>query len=316
MLKEYVKGIKQGQRLTKEQVIKLLECDTEELMWAADEIREHFCGSQFDLCSIINGKSGKCSEDCKYCAQSAHHHSSVETYSLLTTEEFVKDAAHHAAKGVGKYSIVTAGKRLDEKEIEVVCQAYQAINTKVDINLCASHGLLDEKALQALKDSGVKRYHNNLETSRNFFPSICSTHSYDEKVTAIKAAKKVGLEVCSGGILGLGETIRDRIDLAFELRELEVDSIPLNMLNPIPGTPLEHIERITEEEFLKSVALFRFIHPTKYIRLAGGRNLLDGQGKAALRGGINAALTGDFLTTCGNKVEEDIEMIRELGYTL
>ncbi|MDF2613361.1 MAG: biotin synthase BioB [Clostridia bacterium] len=315
-LNQITKVIKEGYNITKEEAIKLLDYKTEELMKSANEIREHFCGNHFDFCSIINGKSGKCSEDCKYCAQSAHYHTNVETYSLLSEEEFVRDADHNAEQGVNKYSIVTSGKQLGSGDIEAVCKAYETIKGRVKIKLCASHGLLGEEALSALKSAGVLRYHNNLETSRSFFPNICTTHSYDEKVETIKAAKRVGLEVCSGGILGLGESAEDRVDLAFELKELGVDSIPLNMLSPIQGTPLEHISKITEDEFLKAAALFRFINPTKYIRLAGGRNLLSGYGKSAFTGGVNAAITGDLLTTCGNKIADDMQMIKELGYTV
>lgn len=316
MLNTLVSKIKDGYDLTKEEAVGLLDYSTHELMQAADEIRKYFCGNHFDFCSIINGKSGRCSEDCKYCAQSAHYHADAASYDLLSIEEFVKDAMHHAQQGVSKYSIVTAGKKISGEEVETVCEAYKAIKSSINIKLCASHGLLGEEALLKLKEAGVLRYHNNLETSRSFFPKICGTHTYDEKVETIKAAKSVGLEVCSGGILGLGESALDRIDLAFELKELDVDSIPLNMLNPIPGTPLEAVERITEDEFLKAAALFRLIHPSKYIRLAGGRNLLSGYGKEALRGGVNATITGDLLTTCGNKIADDIKMIQELGYTL
>ena len=315
-LNQVVKDIKEGYQITKEEAIKLLDYKTEDLAKAANEVREYFCGNHFDFCSIINGKSGACSEDCKYCAQSAHYNTNVEAYSLLSAEEFVKDAAYNARQGVDKYSIVTSGKKLSSEDIAHVCKAYSAIKDSVQVKLCASHGLVGEEELLALKDAGVLRYHNNLETSRKFFPSICTTHTYDEKVETIKAAKRVGLEVCSGGILGLGESVIDRIDLALELRELEVDSIPLNMLNPIPGTPLEHITRITEDEFLKAAALFRLIHPTKDIRLAGGRNLLSGYGKAALCGGVNATLTGDLLTTCGNKIADDMQMVKDLGYSL
>ncbi|WP_070000085.1 biotin synthase BioB [Cellulosilyticum sp. I15G10I2] len=316
LLDQLVRDIKAGYHITKEESIALLDYKTEDLARVADEIRAYFCGDHFDFCSIINGKSGKCSEDCKYCAQSAHYNTRVETYSLLSAEEFVRDAAYNARQGVDKYSIVTAGKKLSREDVEHVCEAYRAIGDQVKVKLCASHGLLDEEAMLKLKEAGVLRYHNNLETSRNFFPKICTTHTYDEKVETIKAAKRVGLEVCSGGILGLGESVIDRIDLAFELRTLEVDSIPLNMLNPIPGTPLENISKMTEDEFLKTAALFRFINPQIYIRLAGGRNLLSGYGREALRGGVNATLTGDLLTTCGNKIVDDIKMVKALGYTL
>lgn len=315
-LVEIVDKVKSGYSLTKEEAMALLNSELQELLEAADEIRVHFCGNQFDFCSIINGRSGKCSEDCKYCAQSAHYKTDVEEYELLDTQTVLEDAIHHACEGVRRYSIVTSGKKMTEDDVEQVCKIYERLKEDLTLKLCASHGLLEKEHLEALKKSGVKRYHNNLETSRRFFPSICSTHTYEEKIETIKMAKETGLEVCSGGIFGIGETMEDRIDMAFELRELDVDSIPLNILSPIAGTPLEGCHYITEDEFLRVAAIFRFVNPTKVIRLAGGRSLLDGYGEKAFRGGINGTITGDLLTTCGNNIAKDCELVTELGYVI
>lgn len=316
MINKLVQDIKNGYLINKAEAMELLKYDLEILSEKANEIREYFLGNKFDLCCIVNGKSGKCSEDCKFCAQSGHHKTNVDVYPLLTEDEFIKDAKYHHNKEVKRYSIVTSGKRLSKAEIEKVCKSYQSIKKEVGIKTCASHGLLDEGDMRNLKAVGVDRYHNNLETSRNHFKKICSTHTYDEKIQTIKAAQKSGIEVCSGGIFGLGESKEDRIDMAFELRSLNIKSIPLNMLNYIEGTPMGHVEKITEEEFLKALAVYRFVNPDAQIRLAGGRNLLTEYGKLAFKGGANATITGDMLTTCGNGIDEDLKMIKELGFEI
>lgn len=316
MIRKLVDKIKNGYLINKEEAMELLNYDVKELMDCANEIREYFMGNHFDLCCIVNGKSGQCSEDCKFCAQSSHYKTNADVYSLLPQDEFVKDAKYHHDKEVKRYSIVTSGKKLYKKEMEHVCESYKKIKDEVGIRTCASHGLLDEEDLKMLKEVGVERYHNNLETSRNHFSKICTTHTYDDKIETIKAAQRAGLEVCSGGIMGLGENNEDRIDMAFELRNLNIKSIPLNVLNYIEGTPMGDIEPVTEEEFLKILAIYRFINPTSYIRLAGGRNLLTKYGILAFQGGANATITGDLLTTCGNGISEDKKMIRELGFEI
>lgn len=316
MIRELVENIKGGYLINKEEAMSLLKYDVEILLGYANEIREHFMGNHFDLCCIINGKSGKCSENCKFCAQSAYHNTKIDVYNLLSKDEFIKDAQYHHDKDVKRYSIVTSGKRLSKDDVSIVCEAYKKIREQVGIKTCASHGLLEYKELKKLKDAGVERYHNNLETSRNYFKNICTTHTYDEKIETIKAAQEAGLEVCSGGIIGLGENDEDRIDMAFELRGLNVKSIPMNVLNYIEGTPIGNTVPVTENEFLKILAIYRFINPDSYIRLAGGRNLLTEYGKRAFQGGANATITGDLLTTCGNGIVEDIRMIEELQFEI
>ena len=313
-IKNLYKQVLEGYSISKEEAYKLMDYDVEVLRNYAKSIREQLCGNVFDLCSIINGKSGACSENCKYCAQSAHYNTRVETYPLLDAEVFIKDAKEHKAEGVLRYSIVTSGKRLSKKEVEDVAKIYKRMREECEIKLCASHGLLDEEDFTKLKEAGIVRYHNNLETSRNYFASICTTHTYEDKMKTIKAAQKVGLEVCSGGLFGIGETMEDRIDMAFELREMGVTSIPINVLVPIPGTPMEKMLPITEEEVLKSMAIYRFIHPTAFIRLAGGRMYLTDNGRLAFEGGANATITGNLLTTCGNTIQDDLKMLKTLGF--
>lgn len=313
-IKNIYKQVLEGYNISKEEAYKLIDYDVEVLRNYAESIREQLCGNVFDLCSIINGKSGACSENCKYCAQSAYYSTRVETYPLLDAEVFIKDAKEHKAEGVLRYSIVTSGKRLSKKEVEDVAKIYKRMREECEIKLCASHGLLDEEDFTKLKEAGIVRYHNNLETSRNYFASICTTHTYEDKIKTIKAAQRVGLEVCSGGLFGIGETMEDRIDMAFELREMGVTSIPINVLVPIPGTPMEKMLPITEEEVLKSIAIYRFIHPTAFIRLAGGRMYLTDNGRLAFEGGANATITGNLLTTCGNTIQDDLKMLKTLGF--
>lgn len=309
-----ISKIKDGYLISKEEAIKLLDYELDDLLYYANEIRKHFQKNKFDICSIVNGKSGRCSEDCKFCSQSSSHSTNIDIYPLKKKESILEDSRYHYEKGVKRYSIVTSGKSLSKNEVKDVCEIYEAINLKVGIKTCASHGLLDKEDFIKLKKSGVERYHNNLETSRKYFEKICTTHTYDEKIKTIKAAQSIGLEVCSGGIFGLGESMIDRIDMAFELRELNIKSIPLNVLNYIEGTSISVEKSIDEEEFLKSVAIFRFINPDSYIRLAGGRNLLTDFGKRAFKSGANATITGDLLTTCGNSISNDIDMIKQLGF--
>lgn len=304
-----------GGEVTREEALELMDAPLEELSQAADQLREHFCDDRFDLCTIVNGKCGKCSEDCKYCAQSAHYHTSLEeSYPLLSTEELVKGAAENKRQGVLRYSIVTSGRKLSDREVDQVCESIRAIREQVGIEVCVSFGLLGEEAFRKLKEAGASRVHCNLESSRRYFPQVCTTHTYDEKIETMKAAQRAGLSVCSGGIIGLGETMEDRIDMVLTARKLGVKSVPVNLLNPIPGTPYEHNPVLTEDELRRVVAIFRFLIPDGNIRLAGGRGLLEDKGARCFCSGANAAISGDMLTTAGITVERDLEMLRKLGY--
>lgn len=303
-----------GESITKEEARKLYEQPLGEVCRKADEIRRHFCGNGFDICTIINGKSGRCSENCKFCAQSAHNHTDAGVYPLLSADEIVKEAKKNDEQGVLRYSIVTSGKRLSEEEVEKMCKAVKRIKRETGISVCISFGLLDETQYRKLKEAGVTRVHNNLETSRNNFPNVCTTHTFDEKVQAIKAAQAAGLSVCSGGIMGLGETKEDRIDMAFTIRSLGIKSVPVNMLNPIPGTPFGENKRLTLEDMRRIVAVYRYIMPDASIRLAGGRGLMEEKGKSCFESGAKAAISGDMLTTAGITVETDMKLLKELGY--
>lgn len=304
-----------GDLLEKQEIMELLEAPLEELSQAADEIREHFCGNRFDMCTIINGKCGKCSEDCKYCAQSIHFHTNCEeSYPLLSTDKLLEQARHNKEQGVLRYSIVTSGKRLSDREVEQVCDSIRSIRRETGIEVCVSFGLLGIEQFKKIKEAGASRVHCNLESSERYFKEVCTTHTYQEKIETLKAAKEAGLSVCSGGIMGLGETMEDRVDMAFALRNLGVTSIPVNLLNPIPGTPYEKNRVLSNEELIRIAAIFRFIIPDASIRLAGGRGLLSDKGRKCFKSGANAAISGDMLTTAGITVETDMELLKELGY--
>ncbi len=303
-----------GGQIDRDEALWLYEQPIEELAAAANEIREHFCGNGFDLCTIINGKSGRCSENCRFCAQSAHNHCDVEEYPLLSAEEIVAGAKVNDSQGVLRYSIVTSGKRLTEAEVDAMCEAIRRIRQETDIAVCISFGLLNEEQYRKLREAGASRVHNNLETSERNFTNICTTHTFAEKVAAIRAAQAAGLAVCSGGIMGLGETVEDRIDMVLTLRELGVKSVPVNMLNAIPGTPMEKNERLTAEDMHRIVAIYRFIIPDASIRLAGGRGLMEDKGRGCFISGANAAISGDMLTTAGITVATDMALLNELGY--
>lgn len=314
LVEELKRKIISNGNLTREEACDLFQAPLEEMANAADEIRKYFCKDGFDICTIVNGKSGRCSENCKYCAQSSFYHTKAGSYPLLESEELLHEAMDNARRGVLRYSIVTSGRCLDDKEIDKMCRTIRNIKKRVDIEICVSFGLLKKEQFARLKNAGVSRVHNNLETSRRNFPNVCTTHTFDDKVAAIRAAQDAGLNVCSGGIMGLGETAEDRIDMAFALKELGIKSVPINMLNPIPGTPYEGMPRLREEDMRRIVALYRFILPNASIRLAGGRGLLEDKGEGCFKSGANAVISGDMLTTSGYTIESDLEMIQKLGY--
>ena len=293
----------------------LLTTPLEKLQAGAYLIQKNFCGNHIDLCTIINGKSGRCSENCKYCAQSARHKTGIDEYDFLPAEKILEVALANEKAGVNRFSIVTSGRALDGKNFERAIETYKILRDKLKIDLCASHGILSAEQLKRLKAAGVKRYHHNLETSRRFFPEICTSHTYDDRIKTIKLAQAAGLEVCSGGIIGMGETWQDRIDMAFELAALEIKSIPINVLTAIKGTALENMPRLSAEEILRTIAIFRYINPTADIRFAAGRKFLPDKGASALLNGASAAITGNMLTTPNNNILSDLELLKELGLT-
>ena len=283
---------------------------------AAAEITACLCSRTFDSCSIVNARSGLCSENCKWCAQSKHHSTACETYDLIDHDECLAAARDNRSKGVRRFSLVASGRAVKGNALKSMCALLREAKETTGISTCASLGLLDRDDLQLLWDAGVRRYHCNLETAPSHFVKLCTTHTIDNKIKTIRAAKEIGFEVCSGGIIGMGETRRQRVEFALKLREVEPHSIPINILSPIPGTPLEHQEAISDDDILDTVALFRFIHPRTQLRFAGGRKRLsrDLQLKA-MKIGINGGIVGDLLTTLGSTVADDKRLIDEAGYT-
>lgn len=305
--------------ITREQCLRYFDAatDLDALCQAADTVRAINCGGTFDLCTIINGKSGRCAENCRFCAQSAHYNTQVDNYALLPKQELIDGARYNAERGVLRYSIVTAGRTLAQETLDDLCAAFEEISASgIPISLCGSNGLLTLGQLQQLHAAGVTRYHNNLETSRRNFPSVCTTHTYDDKIATLQAARQAGMDVCSGGIFGMGETAEDRIDMLLDLQSLGVTSVPLNFLTPIPGTPYENLTPLTYEQMLRIIAVARLILPTATIRLAAGRDAMPDHGRRAFQSGANGAITGDMLTTAGVGIKEDIAMLRDIGYII
>jgi len=280
----------------------------------AARIRERFVGNTVHLCSIINAKSGRCAENCAFCAQSVHHDTGAPVYQLVDEDEIVRCAALAEQNGAGCYGIVTSGTSINKaEELDRVCRAIGRIKSETGVSPSCSLGILDEETALRLKDAGMETYHHNLETSRSFFPQICTTHDYEDDVATIRAAKAAGLRVCCGGIFGLGETFAQRIEMALTLRELDVESIPLNFLNPVVGTRLEAADNLTPLECLTIIAVYRFLLPDRRLAVCGGRekNLRELQSWMFLAG-ANGTMTGNYLTTPGRPSELDRQMLKDL----
>ena len=288
-----------------------------QLVSMAAEVTAACASRRFDTCSIINAKSGRCPEDCKWCAQSAHYHTAAAEYPLLDSVSILKAAKLCEAQGIGRFSIVTSGRRLTEKEIDSICSTAAYLRKECRISLCLSAGLLDKSSLMKLHRAGISRYHCNLETAPSCFGRLCSTHTQTEKIKTLHDALEAGMDICSGGIIGMGETMAQRLELAFTLRELGVKSVPVNILSPIKGTPLADQPLIPEDEIVRTVAMFRLIMPDAYLRFAGGRARLSEQAlMTSFQAGINSAIIGDMLTTTGADVATDKARILAAGYML
>ena len=314
-MKKLACEIIEGRRLGRDDDLRVFEtCDLGDLRAGADMLRAHFIGDKIDLCAIINGKSGRCSENCKYCAQSAHYETQCKVHDFLPLQTIMDACEVHAREGVDRFSIVTSGHSLTDGDFDAAVEAFRRMHEAYDIELCASLGFLSAEKLHRLHEAGVSRYHHNIETSRRFFPEICTTHTYDQRLETLKLVKAEGMKVCSGGIIGMGETFDDRMDMALDLAEYEVDSIPINELMPIPGTPLEGRPRLEEDEILRTIALFCFVNPTARIRLAAGRALLTNDGELAFQSGASATITGNMLTTVARAtIQSDKQLIKKLG---
>ncbi|MCX6344720.1 MAG: biotin synthase BioB [Armatimonadetes bacterium] len=294
-------------------ILELFDLPLADLAAKADKVRRENMGNHFETCTICNAKCGKCSEDCKYCAQSAHYATDIADYPLVSCETMLQAADEAAAIGSNRYGIITSGKGLVDKELEEVASAISAIAQKGEITPCASLGILDLDGFKRLKDSGLNRYHHNIETASSYFPKITSTHSFEDRLRTIALAREAGLSICCGGIIGMGESREDRALMALELAQIAPDSIPVNVLMPIAGTPMENCQPISVGEALKTIAVFRIANPKAVIRLAAGREtvLKDFMGMAFFAG-ANAMMVGGYLTQRGRSVEEDQAFAREV----
>lgn len=313
--------VKSGTPPTREEALDILQSHGSELtsiLAVAHRLREELFGDNIELCSIINAKSGRCAENCAFCAQSSHHASTAPVFPLKSKEEIVEGARQAALDGSHCYGIVTSGTRVKPgEEFERILDSLREIRANTPIDPSASLGILDPVNAKALAAAGCITYHHNLETARSFFPQICTTHDYEEDVQTVRVAKEAGMKVCCGGIFGLGESLEQRIELCLTLHELDVDSIPLNFLNPIPGTPLAHLQQLTPLDCLRIIALFRIVHPKKRISVCGGRepNLRDFQSWIFMAG-ASGTMIGNYLTTSGRDREADLQMFRDAEVTV
>jgi biotin synthase len=310
----------EGGSVRLKEILPLLEAkgpDVMDLVAVANRVRVEFNGNEIDLCSLLNAKSGKCSEDCAFCAQSAHYQTDAPTYPLMNADQMVKEAEEAQKRRTGRFCLISSGRQLNDKEFEVILSGLDRIRKETTLDLDCSLGTLSEERAEALKKVGVTRYNHNLETAETHFPKICTTHSFRDRIKTIEVLKDQGFSICCGGIIGLGESPQQRLELAFSLRQLGIECIPFNILNPRPGTPLEHSEGIPPIEIIKTISLFRLVLPKGTIKIAGGReaNLRDLQ-SLALLAGANGLIVGNYLTTPGRNAEDDLTMIRDVGFQI
>lgn len=304
-----------GDEITETEAYFLTEIkDTDALCEAARQITQTFVSDEFDSCSIINVRSGRCPENCKWCAQSAHYRTGCDEHGVVPVDDCVEAARKNKENGIRRFSLVASGKAASGNDFTEICTALAAIRERVGISTCASLGLLSREDFKRLHEAGVNRYHCNLETAPSHFPDLCTTHTIADKIKTIEAARAEGLEICSGGIIGMGETEHQRVEFALTLRSIKPASIPINILCPINGTPLQSQAPLSEEDILRTIAIFRIVNPRVQLRFAGGRSKLsrDGQIKA-LRIGINGGIVGDLLTTIGSQVAQDRQLVGEAG---
>jgi len=306
----------EGARITPDEALELMDLqgpDIFSLIASANRIRRHFKGIKISLCSIINAKSGNCEEDCSFCPQSLHHSARIKKYPLMGGEAVSESMNHARESGADRFGIVTSGKGAGRRDRETILKMLEHLRSEDSLHRCASLGIMGREEALQLKRAGLEEYHHNLETARSFFPSICTTHDYQEDVNTVIAAREAGLLTCCGGVFGLGESAAQRIELAQTLRELNVDSIPLNFLHPICGTPVEDFLPLRPLEILKVVAVYRFFLPDKDIKVAGGRehNLRDLQ-SWMFTAGANSTMVGNYLTTTGRDYRMDLQMIEDL----
>ena len=300
-----------GIKLSKEELLKLYNMDLEELL----ELSSKYVKDTVEFCSIVNARNGKCSQNCKYCAQSSYYRTDIESYPLISVEDVIKAAEESRENKADRFAIVTSGKTPDEEDFDKILEMIKALNKVEGIKSCASIGILNEEQAKALADAGLKRFHHNINTAKSYYPSVCTTHTWQDRLNTCKLVKKYGMELCCGVILGMGESVEQRVEMAMELAEIEPDSIPINILMPIPETPFEnYYDKIDEENILRTLAVFKIANPNSILRFCGGRmRLSEKNQEKALKTCIEGILIGNYLTTLGKKPYEDIKTITKLG---
>lgn len=303
-----------GIKLSKEELLKLYNMDLEELL----ELSSKYVKDTVEFCSIVNARNGKCSQNCKYCAQSSYYRTDIESYPLIPVEDVIKAAEESRENKADRFAIVTSGKTPDEEDFDKILEMIKALNKVEGIKSCASIGILNEEQAKALADAGLKRFHHNINTAKSYYPSVCTTHTWQDRLNTCKLVKKYGMELCCGVILGMGESVEQRVEMAMELAEIEPDSIPINILMPIPETPFEnYYDKIDEENILRTLAVFKIANPNSILRFCGGRMRLSEENQEkALKTCVEGILIGNYLTTLGKEPHEDIETIAKLGKTI
>lgn len=305
--------------MNKEELLKLYDMELDDLIEKAAKVTRENFNNEVEVCSIISARTGKCEENCKYCSQSSHNHADIVCHPLLSVEEVYHSAIKAKENGATRFCIVTSGRSEQGDDFDKILEMIKAVASIPDIHCCASLGILNEEQIKKIKDAGVERFNHNINTSKNYHSKICTTHSFEDRINTVKSIVNNGIEACTGVILGMGETKEDRIDMALSLAEINPKTVPINVLNPIKGTPLESYgDRITEEDVLRTICIFRIALPKAILRYAGGRNTrlsIETQ-KLGLKAGINGLLAGDYLTTQGEEVKKDKKMLKDLGLTL
>ncbi|CDE60624.1 biotin synthase [Fusobacterium sp. CAG:439] len=300
--------------MEKSELLRLYNLDLDELL----KISSKYIKNDVEFCSLINARNGKCSQNCKYCAQSSHYRTNIEAYPLVELEEVRKTALEAKSHKASRFAIVTSGKTPDESDFDTILKMIEEVNKIEGLKSCASIGILNEEQAKKLAQTGLRRFHHNINTSKSYYPEVCTTHSWDDRLNTCKLVKKYGMELCCGIILGMGETVEQRIEMALELAEIQPDSIPINILMPIPETPFEnYLDKIDEENVLRTLAIFKIANPNSILRFCGGRmRLSDENQRKALNSCVEGIMVGNYLTTVGKAPEDDIKTVTELGKTI
>ncbi len=296
----------------KAELLNMYNMDLEDLL----NISSQYVKDEVEFCSLINARNGKCSQNCKYCAQSSHYCTNIESFPLVEIKDVVEMAKEAKSNHASRFAIVTSGKTPDEgRDFNIELDMIREINKIDGLKSCASIGILTEEQAKALADAGLKRFHHNINTCRSYYPEVCTTHSYEDRINTCKLVKKYGMELCCGVILGMGETIEQRIEMALELAEIQPDSIPINILMPIKETPFEnYFDKIDEENVLRTLAIFKITNPNAILRFCGGRMRLSEENqRKALKTCVEGILIGNYLTTVGKNPQDDIETVKNIG---